>query len=61
MTIPKVDKKTEDKIVSLLDKILQLKGKDVNSDTREFEEEIDRVVYRLYNLEDKEIKIVEGK
>lgn len=48
-------------IISLVDKILQLKGRDVNSDTREFEEEIDRVVYQLYNLNDKEIKIVEGE
>ena len=51
----------EDKIVSLVDKILQLKGRDVNSDTREFEEEIDRVVYGLYNINDNEIKIVEGE
>ena len=32
-------------IVSLVDKILQFKGKDMNNDTREFEEEIDRVVW----------------
>ena len=48
-------------IVSLVDKILQLKGRDVNSDTREFEEEIDRVVYELYDLTEVEIKIIENK
>ena len=50
----------EDKIISLVDKILQLKGRDVNSDTREFEEEIDRVVYGLYGLTGEEIKIIEN-
>ena len=33
------------KIEGLVDRILQLKGIDVNSDTKEFEEEIDRVVW----------------
>ena len=49
------------KIVSLVDKILKFKGRDVNSDTREFEEEIDRVVYGLYGLTGEEIKIIENK
>ena len=48
-------------IVSLVDKILQFKGKDMNNDTREFEEEIDRVVYWLYGLSEGEIKVIEGK
>ena len=61
MTIPEVDNKTEDKIVSLVDKILKIKGRDVNSDTREFEGEIDRVVYGLYGLTGEEIKIIENK
>ena len=46
--IPEINSKNkdlEDKIVSLVDKILQLKGRDVNSDTKEFEEEIDKVVW----------------
>ena len=57
--ILKVDKKTDanpkgtqseagmlpDKIVSLVDKILEFKGKDINNDTKEFEEEIDRIVW----------------
>ena len=49
------------KIISLVDKILQLKGRDINSDTKEFEEEIDRVVYGLYGLTEWEIKIIENK
>ena len=74
ISILKVDKKTDanpkgtqseagmlpDKIDGLVDKILKLKGKDVNSDTKEFEEEIDRIVYELYSLSEEEIKIIEN-
>ena len=49
-----------DKIINNVDKILQIKGKDINNDTREFEEEIDRVVYWLYGLSEGEIKIIEN-
>ena len=37
-----------------------IKGKKENIDTREFEEEIDRVVYGLYDLSEGEIKIIEN-
>ena len=37
-----------------------IEGKKNNIDTKELEEEIDRIVYKLYNLEDKEIRIIEG-
>ena len=37
-----------------------IKGKKENIDTREFEEEIDRVVYWLYGLSEGEIKVVEN-
>ena len=57
--IPKVDKKTEDKIVRLVEKVIE--GKKVGIDTRELEEEIDKIVYELYNLNENEIKIIEGK
>ena len=50
-----------DKIINNVDEILQIKGKDINNDTREFEEEIDRMVYELYGLSEGEIKIIEGK
>ena len=56
--IPKVYKKVEKYIVCLVDKVI--KGKKDNIDTSELEGEIDRVVYKLYNLEDKEIRIIEG-
>ena len=56
--IPKVDKKTEDKIVGLVNKVIV--GKKNNEDTRELEEEIDRIVYRLYDLTEEEINIIEN-
>ena len=59
MTIPEVDKKTEIKIENLVDKVIE--GKKNNVDTKELEEEIDRVVYKLYNLNENEISIIEGK
>ena len=59
LPIPKVDKKTEDKIVNLVDRIIE--GKKSGIDMRELEEEVDRLVYRLYELSEEEIKIIEGK
>ena len=55
--IPKVDKKTEDKIVGLVDKVIDKKRSKV--DSLEEEREIDRLVYGLYGLSEEEIKIIE--
>lgn len=57
--IPEVDKKTEKEIVNLVEKIIE--GKKKGIDTREFEEEIDRLVYWLYGLNEEEVGIIEGK
>lgn len=59
MTIPEVDKKTEKEIINLVEKVIE--GKKKGIDTREFEVEIDKIVYELYNLNENEIKIIEGK
>lgn len=59
MTIPEVDKKTEKEIINLVEKVIE--GKKKGIDTREFEEEIDKIVYGLYNLNENEINIVECK
>ncbi len=48
-----------DKIIVLVDKILQIKEKDPKANTQGLEKEIDALVYRLYNLTDEEIKIIE--
>ncbi len=58
--ITKSNKPTADKIIALVDKILQLKEKDPKANTQGLEKEIDALVYQLYNLTDEEIKIIEN-
>ncbi|KAA6505629.1 class I SAM-dependent DNA methyltransferase [Helicobacter pylori] len=57
--ITKSNKPTADKIIALVDKILQSKAKDPKANTQKLEKEIDALVYQLYNLTDEEIKIIE--
>ncbi|KAA6489534.1 class I SAM-dependent DNA methyltransferase [Helicobacter pylori] len=58
--ITKSNKPTADKIIVLVDKILQIKEKDPKANTQELEKEIDALVYQLYNLTDEEIKTIEN-
>jgi adenine-specific DNA-methyltransferase len=46
---------------SLLDKILAAKKSDSNADISALEKQIDELVYKLYNLNEEEIAIIEGK
>ncbi|PUD62801.1 restriction endonuclease [Helicobacter pylori] len=57
--LTKSNKPTADKIIALVDKILQSKAKDPKANTQELEKEIDALVYQLYHLTDEEIKIIE--
>ncbi|MCQ2671940.1 Eco57I restriction-modification methylase domain-containing protein [Helicobacter pylori] len=57
--ITKSNKPTADKIIALVDKILQAKEKDPKANTQRLEKEIDALVYQLYHLTDEEIKIIE--
>ncbi len=57
--ITKSNKPTADKIIALVDKILQAKAKDPKANTQESEKEIDALVYQLYHLTDEEIKTIE--
>ncbi|WQS57196.1 class I SAM-dependent DNA methyltransferase [Helicobacter pylori] len=60
--IPQITEKNQelaDKIIVLVDKILQAKAKDPKTNTQRLEKEIDALVYQLYNLTDEEIKIIE--
>jgi len=50
--------KTEEEVVGLVDQILERKKQ--NKDTSDLENKIDQMVYKLYNLTEEEIKIVEG-
>ncbi len=49
------------RIESLVDKILAAKKQAPQADTSEWEREIDEIVYKLYDLTNEEIKIIEGK
>ncbi|QEF31977.1 class I SAM-dependent DNA methyltransferase [Helicobacter pylori] len=60
--IPQITTKNQelaDKIIALVDKILQAKEKDPKANTQRLEKEIDALVYQLYHLTDEEIKIIE--
>ncbi len=62
LPIPQITEKNQelaDKIIVLVDKILQAKEKDPKANTQKLEKEIDALVYQLYNLTDEEIKIIE--
>ena len=59
MTIPEVDKKRAKEIEGLADKVID--GKKNNIDTKELENQIDKIVYKLYNLNDGEIRLIERK
>lgn len=48
-------------IEALVDQILAAKEQNPQTDTKAWEREIDRLVYKLYDLTEEEIRIVEGE
>lgn len=60
LPIAKVSNKQCDKIVSIVETILEIKKVDSQADTSSLEAEIDRLVYDLYGLTEEEIAIIEG-
>ncbi len=48
-------------IIKLVDKILSAKAANPKADTSELERQIDEMVYKLYELTEDEIKIIEGR
>lgn len=64
LPIPKINSKNQklaDEFINLVDKILKAKEQDKNANTQELENKINSLVYKLYNLTEEEIKIIEGK
>ncbi len=62
LPIPKITPQNQElahKITDGAKQILALKEKDPKANTQQLEKEIDALVYRLYNLTDEEIKIIE--
>ncbi|MGI8106754.1 class I SAM-dependent DNA methyltransferase [Campylobacter coli] len=64
LPIPKINSKNQklaDELINLVDEILKVKEQDKNANTQELENKINSIVYKLYNLTEEEIKIIEGK
>ncbi|EPE8494343.1 class I SAM-dependent DNA methyltransferase [Campylobacter jejuni] len=64
LPIPKINSKNEklaDELINLVDEILKAKEQDKNTNTQELENKINSIVYKLYNLTEEEIKIIENK
>ncbi|BEJ84901.1 class I SAM-dependent DNA methyltransferase [Campylobacter jejuni] len=55
------NEKLADELINLVDEILKAKEQDKNTNTQELENKINSIVYKLYNLTEEEIKIIEGK
>lgn len=64
LPIPKINSKNQkiaDELVNSVDEILKAKEQDKNANTQELENKINSLVYKLYNLTEDEIKIIENK
>ena len=61
VTINSKNQKIADELISLVDEILKAKEQDKNANTQELENKINSLVYKLYNLTEDEIKIIENK
>lgn len=64
LPIPKINSKNQklaNELINLVDEILKAKEQDKNANTQELENKINSLVYKLYNLTEEEIKIIENK
>jgi len=59
LPIPKIPEVQQQPFIALVDQILENKKR--NIDTTDLEKKIDEMVYKLYDLTEEEIKIIEGK
>ncbi|VEG62540.1 type II restriction-modification enzyme [Campylobacter jejuni subsp. doylei] len=64
LPIPKINSKNQklaNELINLVDDILKAKEQDKNANTQGLENKINSLVYKLYNLTEEEIKIIENK
>jgi len=61
LPMPNYNQTVFEYIGNLIQQILELKQADNSADTKELENQIDQLVYQLYDLTEEEIKIIEGK
>ena len=59
LPVPKITASRQRPFVELVNRILESKNANADADTRELEDEIDRLVYALYGLTEAEIAAVE--
>ena len=62
--IPQIAKENQaiaNQIITLVDQILSTKKQNPEADKSKLEKEIDKLVYKLYNLTEEEIEIIEGE
>ncbi|EAJ9516786.1 class I SAM-dependent DNA methyltransferase [Campylobacter jejuni] len=55
------NEKLANELINLVDEILKVKEQDKNANTQELENKTNSLVYKLYNLTEEEIKIIENK
>ena len=60
VAIDSTNQNLANEIIALVEQILESKAIDSNSDTSELESQIDKLVYKLYNLNESEINIIEN-
>jgi len=61
IAVPNVNNEITKEIENKVSTIIEMKQSNGQNNTKEFENEIDRLVYELYGLTEEEIRIVEGK
>ncbi|MFH1004801.1 MAG: TaqI-like C-terminal specificity domain-containing protein [Bacteroidota bacterium] len=61
LPVPKVAIKDQKPFITLVDKILSAKEENAKADTSKLEKQIDEMVYKLYELTEEEVQIIEGK
>jgi hypothetical protein len=61
LPIKKIPNEEQQPFIDLVDKILAAKKENPQADTSEWEKEIDGLVYKLYDLTEEEIKVIEEK
>lgn len=60
LPVPQISASSKNELVHKVNKIINLKNRNIETDTSKLESEIDQLVYQLYGLTEEEIKIVEG-
>jgi hypothetical protein len=59
LPIPSVSYLQQSSVVSLVEKILDIKKKESIADTSSIERHLDNIIYKLYNLTYNEVKVIE--